>query len=131
MNKDNRPLSPHIQIYKPQITSIMSILHRITGVALYSGLILLCGLITYYTYQINMFDKDAVVCDCPITRAIIYIVMFAWSFSLYYHLCNGIRHLFWDMGRGFEINTVRKSGVIVLIASFLLTLLSFYFVFLS
>lgn len=131
MTQDNRPLSPHLQIYKIQITAFTSILHRITGIALYLGLVLLCGLITYYTYQINIFEEAAEICDCPITRTIIYVVMLGFAFSLYYHLFNGIRHLFWDFGKGFDIKTTRKSGVVVLIASALLTLASAYFVFLS
>ena len=124
----NRPLSPHIQIYKPQITSLTSILHRITGVALYVGVLLLCVLISYYTYQIDIIDQDGYVCDCPVTRFLIYTVMFGWTFSLYYHLCNGIRHLFWDIGKGFEIQTAKKTGIAVLVISAFLTLASFSFV---
>ncbi len=129
MIQDNRPLSPHIQIYKPQITSITSILHRITGVGLYIGLLLLCAVISYYTYQINFIDQDTYECDCMVFIVIIYSVMFLWSFALYYHLCNGVRHLFWDIGKGFEIKTVKKTGIIVILTSLLLTILSFYFVF--
>ena len=129
MIQDNRPLSPHIQIYKPQITSITSILHRITGVGLYIGLLLLCAVISYYTYQINFIDQDTYECDCMVFIVIIYSVMFLWSFALYYHLCNGLRHLFWDIGKGFEIKTVKKTGIIVILTSLLLTILSFYFVF--
>jgi len=131
MNKDNRPLSPHLQIYKLPLVAITSILHRITGVALYVGLILLCGLISYYTYQVNIFDEGVPTCDCVVIKSIIYIVMFCWTFALYYHLCNGIRHLFWDMGKGFEIQAARRSGVIVLITASLLTLASFYCVFIN
>ncbi len=125
---DKRPLSPHIQIYKPQITSLTSILHRLTGVALYLGVVLLCILISYYTYQVNIIDQSY-ECDCIVTKVAIYFVMFLWSFALYYHLCNGIRHLFWDIGKGFEIETVRKTGVVVLAVSLFLTLASFAFVF--
>jgi succinate dehydrogenase / fumarate reductase cytochrome b subunit len=127
---DNRPLSPHIQIYKPQITSITSILHRLTGVALYLGVVLLCILISHYTYQVNIVQKEY-KCDCIILKTIIYTVMFLWTFALYYHLSNGIRHLFWDIGKGFEIETVRKTGIAVLVTALTLTLASFAFVFLS
>lgn len=129
MTKDNRPLSPHIQIYKPQITSFTSILHRVTGVALYVGVVLICALISYYTYQTNILDQDIYECDCKFIRYTIYTVIFLWSFALYYHLCNGVRHLFWDIGKGFEIQTAKKTGIIAILSALLLTLFSFYLVF--
>ncbi|MDA0902176.1 MAG: succinate dehydrogenase, cytochrome b556 subunit, partial [Proteobacteria bacterium] len=65
MTKDNRPLSPHIQIYKPQITSFTSILHRVTGVTLYLGLLVICFAISYYAYQINTMPKEGFSeCEC-------------------------------------------------------------------
>ena len=66
-------------------------------------------------------------CYCPwknIIHYIIYLAILGWTFSLYYHLCNGIRHLFWDIGKGFEINTAKKTGISVIIISFILTALS-------
>lgn len=127
---DNRPLSPHIQVYKPQITSITSILHRLTGVALYLGVVLLCVLISHYTYQVNIVQQEY-KCDCMVLKTIIYTVMFFWTFALYYHLANGIRHLFWDIGKGFEIETVRKTGIAALVTALTLTIASFAFVFLA
>ena len=124
MTNDNRPLSPHIQIYKPQITSFTSILHRLTGVVLYLGVLLICVFISYYTYQIDVMDKGY-ECDCLWTKIAIYTVIFFWAFALYYHLCNGIRHLFWDIGKGFDIKVAKRNGVIVLVSAFLLTVASF------
>lgn len=130
MTERKRPLSPHIQVYKPQITSLTSILHRATGAFLYIGVVLLCIFISYYAYQIDVSSAQEYKCDCWITRTIIYILAFAWTFSLYYHLCNGIRHLFWDIGKGFEISQAKKTGYLVLFFATLLTIGSFAFIFL-
>jgi succinate dehydrogenase / fumarate reductase, cytochrome b subunit len=128
MMTDKRPLSPHIQIYKPQLTSVTSIFHRITGFALYVGVVLLCVLISLYVYQTDIMDSSY-KCECAIMNSIIYIVSFAFAFALYYHLCNGIRHLFWDIGKGFDINFAKKMAIIVISSAFILTILSFVFVF--
>lgn len=130
MTQDNRPLSPHIQIYKPQISTFTSILHRITGAALYFGLVLLCILISYYTYKVN-FVSEEYHCDCVILRTVIYVVAALWAFALYYHLCNGIRHLFWDIGKGFGKEIAARNGILVLITSFLLTAVSVAYVLFS
>lgn len=129
MTSMKKPLSPHLQIYKPQITSITSILHRLTGLFLYLGVLLISWLIVYYTYQINVsFDSQVPVCDCQITKFFIYAVSIAWTFSLYYHLCNGIRHLFWDIGKGFDIQIAKRNAVLVIAASVALTIASVSFV---
>jgi succinate dehydrogenase / fumarate reductase cytochrome b subunit len=126
---DKRPLSPHVQIYKPQITSFTSILHRITGVILYLGIVMICAFISYYTYQINIIDQREYKCDCIILKTLISAAIFLWSFALYYHLCNGIRHLFWDIGKGLDINIAKKMGILVLVASVILTIASFSYVY--
>lgn len=128
MTSRKRPLSPHLQIYKPQITTFTSILHRATGIFLYIGVIVMCWAIVHYSYQINTeMEGGEAECYCPwknIIRYIMYLVILGWTFSLYYHLCNGIRHLFWDIGKGFEINTAKKTGISVIIISFILTAFS-------
>ena len=117
-----RPISPHLQVYKPQITSVLSIFHRITGVAMTFGLILLVAWIftlslgeEYFQYFL-MFIKSWFGL----------LILFGFTFALNYHLCNGIRHLFWDAGYGYEIETVHKSGLAVLVVSFVLTILIWY-----
>lgn len=117
MTTENRPLSPHLQIYKPQITSMLSILHRITGVALAAGTLLF----VWWLIAAAAGPEAYAGVEGFIGSWIGYIVMIGWSFSLFYHLCNGIRHLFWDAGRGFEIATVERSGWVVVIASVGLT----------
>ena len=117
-NKDNRPLSPHIGIYKPQITSVLSITHRMTGLALYAGALLLAWWIIANIY-------GCASCINPLIESQAgKIILVLWSFALFYHMLNGIRHLFWDMGKGFELKTLRASGIAVLIGAVTLTLLS-------
>jgi len=118
-----RPLSPHLTIYKPQITSMLSILHRASGVFLSMGIPLivcwLCALAsgpeayeTAMSFYSNWFVK---------------FVLFFWTAAFYYHFCNGIRHLFWDMGKGLELEVLRKSGIAVVIAAGVLTIATWIF----
>jgi succinate dehydrogenase / fumarate reductase cytochrome b subunit len=117
----NRPLSPHLQIYKPQLTSMLSILHRITGVALSLGtLVLVYWLIAAAVGPMAFATAQAIV-GSWLGR----LLLFGWAFALFFHLCNGIRHLFWDAGYGFELKTVYASGRAAVIAAAALTLLSF------
>lgn len=120
MSNINRPLSPHLSIYRPQITSVLSILHRITGVALYAGLLLIIVFLVVVGY---FPDNYALLHQCLASGAGKFM-LFGWTFSLYFHFFNGIRHLFWDMGKGFEIPTVYKSGWVVVLFTFLTTFLS-------
>ena len=117
MDTGGRPLSPHLQVYKPQLTSLLSILHRITGVALAGGTLLLVWWLIAAATGTDAFNSVQTVIGSWIGR----LFLFGWSFSLFYHLCNGIRHLFWDMGRGYELPTVTASGRAVVIISIALT----------
>jgi succinate dehydrogenase / fumarate reductase cytochrome b subunit len=115
-----RPISPHLTIYRPQLTSVLSILHRLTGVVLASGAAMLCAwLLTaaagerYYAWT-----------EWFLTSWLGYALLAAWSWCLFYHLCNGIRHLFWDAGLGLSIRQTYASGAAVVVASFVLTGLS-------
>lgn len=121
MTTRNRPLSPHLQVYKPQITSMLSILHRITGVALCFGAVLLAYLLTAATYGPDVFATAQALLGSWFGR----LVLFGVVFSLWYHLANGIRHIAWDIGWGFEMDQVKKSGVAVLITAAVLTLGTF------
>ena len=117
-----RPISPHLQVYKPQITSVLSIFHRITGVALTFGLILLVSWIFTLSLGEEYFEYFVIF----IKSWFGLLILFGFTFALNYHLCNGIRHLFWDAGYGYEIETVHKSGLAVLVVSFVLTILIWY-----
>ena len=118
--KHHRPLSPHLQVYKPQITSVMSILHRITGVFLSLGSLLLAVWIFGAAYDEQIYLSLADFFRSLIGTA----ALIAWSAAFYYHLCNGIRHMFWDAGKGFALETVTRTGIVVLLASSLLTALT-------
>lgn len=113
-----RPLSPHLQIYRPQITSVMSILHRISGVALTAGTLLLVAWIL-----IVAIGDEAVYARFTgfLGSWFGLLLLFGWSVALFYHLLNGIRHLFWDTGRGLELATMQASGIAVLIGTAVLT----------
>lgn len=113
-----RPLSPHLSIYRPQITSMLSILHRGTGVFLFLGLVCMLWIgITSVMYGI---------CDCLYNfmhTDLFKVFCSTLAFCLCYHLSNGIRHLVWDMGRGMEISSIYKSGYIMLLCALILSFL--------
>jgi succinate dehydrogenase / fumarate reductase, cytochrome b subunit len=118
MASNNRPLSPHLQVYKPQLTTFMSITHRATGIALAVGtLVLVCWLIAAATGESEFNDVQAFL-GSIVGR----LLLLGWSYALFYHMCNGLRHLFWDAGKGFEIETAYMTGRIVIAASVLLTI---------
>ncbi len=129
MSERKRPLSPHLQIYKPQISSISSITHRITGVILYFTIIAISWYIVYYAYQINV-GGDSIRCECLLNDILGYLLYSAAIFvvfALYYHFLNGIRHLFWDIGKGFDKEIATRNGIIILVSSVLLTVFTILF----
>jgi succinate dehydrogenase / fumarate reductase cytochrome b subunit len=117
-SKSTRPLSPHLQIYRPQITSFLSITHRITGVALAFGTLVLAWWLGAAAYGPDAYERATMFLGSGLGR----LLLFGWSFALYFHLCNGIRHLFWDSGRGFEIKQITNSGYLVILGALVLTL---------
>jgi len=117
----NRPISPHLQVYRPQLTSVLSILHRITGVALAVGTILL----VYWLIAAASGPEAFASAEALIGSWLGRILLFGWTFALYFHLTNGIRHLFWDAGFGFELKTVYASGWTAVALAVALTLVSF------
>jgi succinate dehydrogenase / fumarate reductase cytochrome b subunit len=115
--KRERPLSPHLQVYKPQITSILSITHRATGIALTLGL----GLFAWWVIALAT-GYEAFTCVQSFVGSIPgKIVLVGWLWALFFHSCTGIRHLFWDAGKGFSIEATYRSGYAALAASILLT----------
>lgn len=125
----NRPLSPHLTIYKMQLTSGLSILHRITGAYLYLGLVILAWAIfvaVYFPYIIE--DVSEYIYACTFTKMLFKVMLLGWVFSLFYHQLNGIRHLFWDIGKGFDLKATYLSGKIVLCLAVILTLACWYIV---
>ena len=123
MQEKNNPLSPHLQIYKWQISSLLSITHRIVGIINISAITIICFLslsllLGAESYQIinnffkSFFGKFVIIGLC-------------WTFS--FHILNELRHLLWDLGYGFDLKVARITGVIALIGSFILTIL-FYLI---
>ncbi|MEZ5566056.1 MAG: succinate dehydrogenase, cytochrome b556 subunit [Gammaproteobacteria bacterium] len=115
-----RPRSPDVQIYRPQLTSVLSITHRATGVWLGLGSILL---VAWLIAVASGGDAYATL-DRFLGSWIGAILLFSWTFSLFYHLCNGIRHLAWDLDYGFELPTIYLTGWLVVAVSVILTLLT-------
>jgi len=116
----HRPLSPHLQIYKWQLTSVLSILHRATGIALAVGALYLATWVIYAAASPRAYALFQTFNTSIAGR----IVLGGWLFSAFYHLCNGIRHLFWDAGYGFELKDAYRSGWIVVAVSLVATALS-------
>jgi succinate dehydrogenase / fumarate reductase, cytochrome b subunit len=117
MAAHNRPLSPHLQIYQWQLTAVMSILHRGTGVLLALGILPF----VYWLMAIAGGEATYHQAHSILASPIGLLMLFGWTFALFYHLCNGIRHLMWDAGWGFEIKTVYQTGYAVWLVSLLLT----------
>ena len=121
MSSTGRPLSPHIQIYRPQITSVLSILHRATGIFLCFGAVVFA----WWVIALALGPEPYAAVRGALGSWLGRLLLLAWTFSFFYHLCNGVRHLFWDAGVGFELRTVHASGLAVVAASIALTLIAF------
>ncbi|MEZ5478286.1 MAG: succinate dehydrogenase, cytochrome b556 subunit [Thiolinea sp.] len=115
----NRPLSPHLQVYKLQLTSVLSVFHRGTGVVLAIGSIL----VAYWLSAIATGPEAYATASSILGSWFGKLVLFGWTWALFYHLCNGVRHLLWDSGFGFDLPTTYLSGKVVVAASVVLTLL--------
>ena len=119
MNDSNNPLSPHLQIYRWHISSLLSITHRISGVINLSALILIFFWLTLLSFGESNYELFLLIINSFFGKFI--LIGFTWSMS--FHLLSGIRHLAWDMGYGFEIKTANISGIIVIITSLFLTII--------
>ena len=115
---DKRPLSPHLQIYKPMLTTMMSITHRITGAALYVGTLLVAWWLSAAAAGPEYFDFVNGIANSVIGR----LVIFLYTWALIHHMLGGIRHFIWDTGRGFELPTVELLARATIIGSLTLTL---------
>jgi succinate dehydrogenase / fumarate reductase cytochrome b subunit len=112
-----RPTSPHLSIYRWEISMALSILHRVTGAFLALGLLLLAYWWMALANGPGAFDTAAHRLASPLGL----LVLFGLSFSFWFHLLNGVRHLFWDAGRGFERTERHMSGWVAIIGAVLLT----------
>ena len=119
MNDFKNPLSPHLQIYRWQISSLLSITHRIAGVINLLALILIFFWLLFLSLGENNYESFLLMINSFFGKFI--LIGFAWSMS--FHVLGGIRHLFWDLGYGFEIKTANISGITVIIFSLILTII--------
>jgi succinate dehydrogenase / fumarate reductase, cytochrome b subunit len=113
-----RPLSPHLQIYKPSITMVMSILHRMTGAALYVGTLLLAWWLIAVAQGEKYYSYVNTVLGHPIGK----LILFAYTWALIHHMLGGMRHLYWDTGRGFALSTTNRLSWLSVFGSITLTL---------
>lgn len=122
VNRGNRPLSPFMigQVYRPQITSVLSIMHRITGV----GLTLAAVLTVWWFLAASADAESFAFADGILTSWIGGLILILSLLAFWFHFCNGIRHLFWDAGYGFQLESVRKSGLGVLAGAVVLTVIT-------
>ena len=113
-----RPTSPHLSIYKKQISSVLSIFHRLSGIALFMGFSIIAWWMVIWIF--SKFDPKVFGL---VNNLIVRLGLYALSGAFFYHLCNGIRHLFWDMGYGYSIPAMHRSGWSVVVISIVLTIL--------
>ena len=120
MENKNNPLSPHLQIYRWHISSLLSITHRIVGIINFFSIILISSLLIFTTPNINIFQ---ILNQSLISKFL--LIFLCWSFS--FQILNEIRHLAWDMGYGYDLKTSKITGVIIFIGSFIIAI-SFYII---
>ena len=123
MNFEKNPLTPHLQIYKWHISSLLSITHRIVGVLNFFILILICLWIFSFTINENIFNIGADLLSTNFGKFL--IISMCWSFSFF--ILNEIRHLAWDFGFGFDLKISRVTGILTILLSFLFAALLFIF----
>jgi succinate dehydrogenase / fumarate reductase cytochrome b subunit len=120
MASQNRPLSPHLQIYRPQWTSVLSITHRATGVALAVGTLYLVWWLAAAAGGPESYASFQSFAGSFLGQ----LILFGWTVCLFYHLANGIRHMVWDTGHWLELDQAYKSGIGVLVATGALTVVA-------
>jgi succinate dehydrogenase / fumarate reductase cytochrome b subunit len=120
VNRGNRPLSPHLDVYKFEWTMALSIAHRITGVALTLG----AALVAWWLLAAATSPDYFALVDGLMTSWLGALVLLGSTFALWYHAANGVRHLMWDTGYGLDLATAERSGKIVVIAAAVLTLIT-------
>jgi succinate dehydrogenase / fumarate reductase cytochrome b subunit len=116
-----RPLSPHLTIWRWQVTMLASIMHRATGMALSAGAVVLAWWLVSISNGPEGYDSFMVYAAMPL--GLIVLFGFTWAFA--FHFCNGVRHLAWDLGYGFEKHTASRTGFLVFALSFIIAIAAF------
>ena len=122
MSNSHHPLSPHLQIYRLPLTALLSITHRITGVLLALGSLVLVWLLAAAAHSPEYYEFVASQLRAWYGQ----VFLFGFLFALYLHFCNGIRHLFWDVGYGFELETVDLTAKLAIVVAVVLTLATWF-----
>ena len=117
--ENKNPLSPHLQIYKWQISSLLSITHRIVGVINFFAIILICVWVSFIFFGQSNYQAIFDILNSTFGKFL--IISLCWTFS--FHILNELRHLFWDVGYGFDLKIAKITGVLAFIGSFVLTIL--------
>ena len=119
---DNRPLSPHLSIHKKVLTAVFSIFHRLTGIFLTIGSLLLVFWFLFISIGENFYNYFQIISSHFIFK----VILFFWTLALFYHLFNGIRYLFWSFSLGMELKTVYLSGYIIALLTIISTIIVWY-----
>tara|TARA_B100001769_G_C21517081_1_gene297525 strand:- start:114 stop:500 length:387 start_codon:yes stop_codon:yes gene_type:complete len=119
MEQDKNPLSPHLQVYKWQISSLLSIMHRIVGVINIISITFICLWVLSLFLGEDTYELVSFFLQTSFGKFL--IISICWAFS--FHILNEIRHLAWDLGYGFDLKVAKISGVAVFVGSFILTIL--------
>ncbi len=117
MSLESRPVSPHLQVYRWQVSNTLSILHRLSGVALSLGAVALVG----WLFALASGQAAFVQVSWAFGSLPLQVLLIGWTFCFFFHLCNGLRHLAWDADYGFDKAVARRSGIGVLVATVILT----------
>ncbi|MCK4861590.1 MAG: succinate dehydrogenase, cytochrome b556 subunit [Rhodobacteraceae bacterium] len=120
VNRGNRPLSPHIEVYRWQLSMLTSMTHRITGVGLTLGAVL----VVWWFLAASTSAEYFATADAVLTSWFGSLILIGSLWALCFHFLNGIRHLVWDTGRGLELESTKKSGIVVLAGSVVLTIVT-------
>ena len=121
--ENNNPLSPHLQIYKWQISSLLSITHRIIGVINFFAITLICFWAILIVFGESNYSNINVILNSSFGK--FFVISLCWTFS--FHILNELRHLLWDAGFGFDLKVAKITGIITLIGSFVLTIILYIF----
>jgi succinate dehydrogenase / fumarate reductase cytochrome b subunit len=114
----NRPLSPHLQIYKPQITSVLSISHRLSGIFLSLGLLAMFAFVLLLSMGQNYYELWKYFSNSLIGE----LILMGWVIALFFHMFNGVRHLFWDYGLGLSLSVAKWTGLLVCGATIIISI---------
>lgn len=117
---DKRPLSPHLQHYKLPLTAYLSVAHRASGIVNSAAIVLLVLLIASAAGTPDSYEFMSGIANSWLGK----LILFGFTVTLYYHMANGIRHLFWDIGRGLDLEDAKKSGNVCLVAAGILSLIT-------